>query len=121
MIASGLVVLATFLLIWVNGAVGIIGSPDNPANLMFAGIIMIVAGGALISRFNSRGLALTCLTAAAAHVVIALTALITQAGSGSDIWPVDALGASAIFILIWLSAAGLFWRSGASNSINTAG
>ena len=121
MVASSLVVLAIFLLIWVNGAVGIIGSEDNPANLMFGGVILIVISGALFTRFRPIGMALTCLTVAAAHVVIALTALVSQSGSGSEIWPMDVLGASLFFILIWIAAAGLFWKSGASISINPAG
>ena len=36
-IAAGLALLAVFLLVWLNGAVGIIGSENNDANLMYAG------------------------------------------------------------------------------------
>ena len=32
--------LGVFLLFWVNGAVGIIGSEDNPANLLYGGVVL---------------------------------------------------------------------------------
>ena len=36
--AVGLALTAAFILIWVNGAVGIIGSENNDANLMYGGV-----------------------------------------------------------------------------------
>ena len=39
--AVGVAVVAAFLLIWINLAVGIIGSEDNPANLMYLGVLAI--------------------------------------------------------------------------------
>jgi hypothetical protein len=53
---AGLAVLVSFLLIWINGAVGVIGDEDNPANLMFIAIIMIAAGGAVAAKFEARGM-----------------------------------------------------------------
>ncbi|TPW04395.1 MAG: hypothetical protein FD125_1182, partial [bacterium] len=40
-----LAVAAGVLLIWVNGAVGLLGDEGNPANLMFAGVIAIAVLG----------------------------------------------------------------------------
>ena len=40
-VAFGVALAAAFLLIWVNGAVGIIGSEDNDANLMYGGVLAI--------------------------------------------------------------------------------
>ena len=37
--AVGLALTAAFILIWVNGAVGIIGSENNDANLMYGAVI----------------------------------------------------------------------------------
>ena len=33
--------MAAFLLIWINLAVGIIGSEDNPANLMYGAVLLL--------------------------------------------------------------------------------
>ena len=48
---------STLLLVWVNGAVGIIGSENNDANLMYAGVIVVGAIGAIIARFKPGGMA----------------------------------------------------------------
>ena len=34
-------IVAAFLLIWINLAVGINGSEDNPANLMYGGVLTV--------------------------------------------------------------------------------
>lgn len=70
-----LALAASFLLIWINGAVGIIGNEDNPANLMFGGPIAIAFVGALLSRFRPRGMAWTMAAAAAAQITVGLIAL----------------------------------------------
>src|SRR5919112_554087 len=46
----GVAVVAAFILIWMNLAVGIIGSEDNPANLMYGGVLAVGILGALIAR-----------------------------------------------------------------------
>ena len=56
-LGTGLAVLVSFLLIWVNGAVGVIGNEDNPVNLVFIAIIAIAAAGAVSARFEPRGMA----------------------------------------------------------------
>lgn len=70
-----LALAASFLLIWINGAVGIIGNEDNPANLMFAGPLAIAFLGALLSRFRPRGMAWTMATAAIAQIAVGVAAL----------------------------------------------
>ena len=75
-LGAGVAVLASFLLIWINAAVGVIGGEDNPANLMFLGIVAVAAAGSVIARLQARGMAramlaacvLTAGTAAAAPV-----------------------------------------------------
>src|SRR5688572_1413943 len=52
-----LAVLVSFLLVWVNGAVGVIGNEDNPANPMFIGIILVALAGSALARFEARGMA----------------------------------------------------------------
>jgi hypothetical protein len=62
--AVGFAFTAAFILIWVNGAVGIIGSENNEANLMYGGVIgvfvlnaffvMLWVGSALLFRNATR-------------------------------------------------------------------
>lgn len=70
-----LALAASFLLVWINGAVGIIGNEDNPANLMFGGPLAIAFLGALLSRFRPRGMARTMTAAAIAQIAVGLIAL----------------------------------------------
>ena len=56
-VAAVLGLLAAMLVAWVNLAVGIIGEPDNPANLMYAGVVVIGALGGLLARFRPAGMA----------------------------------------------------------------
>ncbi|WP_156032295.1 hypothetical protein [Parvularcula oceani] len=104
-----------FLLVWVNGAVGFIGSSATDANLMYAGVIAVAVGGACIARFRPLGMGRTMLAAAAAQVLVALIALAGGLGAGSPNWPLDVILGTALFTAFWLAAAWLFRRaSGAS-------
>jgi hypothetical protein len=64
--AVGLAVVTALLLVWVNGAVGIIGSENNAANLMYGGVLAIAIIGALIARFRPQGVARTMFATALA-------------------------------------------------------
>ena len=103
---------ACVLLVWVNGAVGIIGNEDEAANLLYLGVIGIALIGAVMARFEARGMALAMVAAAIAQVAVAVTALIAGWGSTSEIYPRDILGATGVFTLIWLTSAALFRQAG---------
>lgn len=64
-VAIGLALLATFLVTWINLAVGIIGEPDNPANLMYYGVPAVALFGALLARFHPGGMSVALFVAAA--------------------------------------------------------
>ena len=74
--AVGVAVVAGLLLIWVNLAVGIIGSEDNPANLMYIGVLAVGIIGAGIARLRPRGMTRTLFATALAQMLIPVTALI---------------------------------------------
>ena len=40
-VAVGMAVATGVVLLWMNGAVGLIGSENNPANLLYAGVLAI--------------------------------------------------------------------------------
>ena len=55
--AVGMALAAAFLLVWMNLAVGVIGSEDNPANLMYFGVLAIGFLGAIIAELRPQGMA----------------------------------------------------------------
>lgn len=111
-LGAAVAVLGVFFLVWVNLAVGIIGSEHNHANRMFAAVIATVVGGACVSRLQAAGLARTMLAASGWQVLIAAIAVIGRLGSTeSGMWPKDILGCTVILCTLWLVAAALFHRA----------
>lgn len=95
---------AAFLLVWGNLAVGFIGSEDNPANLMFLGVLAVGGIGALIARVRPRGMVWAMSATACAQVWVAIVAFALGLGS------IFAL--TAVFAALWLISAWLFSLAG---------
>jgi len=75
--AGVVVALGTaFLIVWSNLAVGIIGSEDDPINLMFFGVLLVAIAGAFLARFRAKGLAIAMAATAVAQAGTAVVALI---------------------------------------------
>ena len=109
--AVGMAVVAAFLLIWINLAVGIIGSEDNPANLMYGGVLAVGMIGALITRFKPDGIARTLVGMALAQALAAVIALIFRWGSNGENWPQVIVVLNGFFAALWLGSAWLFRRA----------
>jgi len=73
--AVGIAVVSALLLVWVNAAVGIIGD-DNPANVLYVGVIVVGIIGAIIARQQPHGMARTLCVMAMAQMVVPVLALI---------------------------------------------
>ena len=97
--AMGFAVLAAFLIVLANGAVGMIGEEDNPYNLYFLAVIGLALVGAIASRLRAAPMSLVMLAAGAVHAALALGGM-----------SVDVRGAafSAVFAGFWLISALLF-------------
>ena len=109
--AVGVAVVAAFLLIWINLAVGIIGSEDNPANLMYGGVLAVGIIGAVIARFEPHGMARALVGMALAQVLVAVLALIFRWGSHGENWPPVIVVLNGFFAALWLGSAWLFRRA----------
>ena len=105
--AVGVALAAAFLLGWVNGAVGIIGSEDNDANLMYYGVLAVGLIGAFVARFQPRGMARALFATALAQALVTVIALI--AGLGSP-WsgPLEILILNGFFVALFVGSAWLF-------------
>ncbi|PEN12722.1 hypothetical protein CRI94_11885 [Longibacter salinarum] len=99
-----------FLLIWVNGAVGLIGAAGNPANLMYAGVLAVGVIGALVGRFRARAMSRVLLAMAVIQTVIMGTAIVMEWGQPSS-GPVELVVANGAFAGIWLVSAWLFRKA----------
>lgn len=106
--AVGVAVVATFLLIWMNIAVGVIGNDGNPANLMYIGVLAVGIIGAIVARFRPRGMACVLFATAVAQMLIAVIAQIAGFGFTYIL--------NGFFAALWALSALLFRRSSATGS-----
>jgi len=101
---------AAFILSWMNLAVGIIGTEDNPANLMYGGVLAVGIIGAVIARFQPDGMARALFATALAQALVAAIALI--AGMQSPVSPAaEILGLNGVFAALWFISAWLFRKA----------
>lgn len=114
--AVAFAIAAAFLLVWLTGAVGIIGSEDHPANLMYGGVLIVAIGGSVIARFRPAGMALAMMVTALAQALVAGAALAGGMGRGAPKWPWDILVLTGFFVAIWVLSAALFRKSAAKFS-----
>lgn len=95
-------VLAGFMVIWSNLAVGMIGNEDNPVNLWFGLVLLIAIIGSIAARFRGSILPKAMLMAGAVQIAIGIFAGIL----GSDMRG----GRFTIVLSVaWLISSLLFW------------
>ena len=117
--AAAVAIGAGFLLVWINLAVGIIGSEDNSANLLYAGVLAMGVVGAVVADFRPHGMARALIAMAVTQMLIAVTALIAGWGSEGENWPQVIIVLNGFFTTLWLLSAGLFRR--AAREVTPAG
>lgn len=113
-LAVGIAGVAGFLLVWINVAVEIIGD-DNPANLMYMGVLAVAFLGAILARFKAAGMYRAMLATTAAHTIVAIIAFIFYPDANPGQFGILAI--NAFFILAWLSS-GLLFRNASSSDTN---
>jgi hypothetical protein len=113
--AVGVTLMAAMLLVWVNLAVGIIGSEDNPANIMYLGVLAVLILSALLARFRPQGMARALFATAFAQVLVPVLALVIWKPemTSTEALPevMRAVGVTALFVVMWVGSALLFRRA----------
>jgi hypothetical protein len=89
----------SFITVWANLAVGMIRSEDNPYNLWFGGVLALALLGAVLARFQARGMALAMLIAGAAQLAVAAIGYSSDPRGGIF---------SMMFMVPWVFSAALF-------------
>ena len=86
--------------VWGNLAVGFIGDEGNPANLVFAAMLLVIAGGAALVRLRAAGLARVMTLAAVMQAGAAVLALTMGDDHGALL--------IALLVVPWMAASWLF-------------
>jgi len=106
--AAGIALAGALFLVWVNLAVGIIGTEDDPANLMYFGLVGVGLVGAAVARFRPGGMQRTLFAMTVGQLAVGGIALV--AGLEHTL-PLD-----ACFAALWAGSALLFRQAGAKGS-----
>jgi hypothetical protein len=117
-VASAIAIATAFLLIWINGAVGIIGDENNDANLMFIGVLFISGIGALIARGEPARMAKAMYATATAQAIVAVIELIARFGASDPSWPREIVVLTVIFCGLWLVSANRFQKAAREQAID---
>lgn len=106
--AYGAAIGTTFLLVWANLAVGLIGAGPNAGNLMYIGVVAVVLVGTFLSKFTAKGMEWVMMGAAFSLILLAVVALLAnmQSYAGSSVEEIIAV--NAFFMFLYLIAALLF-------------
>jgi predicted lysophospholipase L1 biosynthesis ABC-type transport system permease subunit len=107
--AVGVALAAALLLVWINLAVGIIGEPNELANLMYIGVLAVGIIGAIVTRFRPHGMARALLATALAQALVAVLVLIIGLGSPwSPPGVLETLILNGFFAALFVGSALLF-------------
>jgi len=112
--AVGVAVGAVFLLVGVNAAVGgILG--DDPANMMYFGVLLVGLIGAIIARLEPQGMSRALFAAAFAMALVPVIALIIGTPAFAN-GVAAVFGLHAVFVMLFVGSALLF-RQASTNPL----
>lgn len=105
-LAFGLAIASVLLLVWMNVAVGgILG--DNPANMMYFGVLLVGLAGATIARLEPKGMSHALFATAFAMVSVPLVAWVIGTPAFANGFAA-VLGLHACFAWLFAGSALLF-------------
>lgn len=110
----GLAALTAFLTLWVNLAVGMLGSENDGINLMFAGVLLVAAVGGLLAAFKPAGMSRAMVAAGIAQLLAVGVGL-----AMGEFQPLE-LALTGLFALPWFASALLFRKAARDQARNTA-
>lgn len=105
---AGVALAAAFLLVWLVGAVGVIGEDGDRADLMYGGVLAVGMIGAVVARFRPRGMARAALAMALVQALVAAIALIAGKHQAPISSVFEIVGLNALFVALFVASAWLF-------------
>ena len=112
--AVGVALAAVLLLVWVSAAVGgILG--DDPANMMYFGVLLVGFIGAIIARLEPQGMSCALFATAFAMVLVPAIALIIGTPAFAN-GVVAVFGLHSFFAMLFVASAFLFRRASADRT-----
>jgi hypothetical protein len=119
--AIAVAVGAALMLVWLMGAVGIIGIEGDRADLLYFGVLAMGISGAIVARFQPDGMARAMFVMAVATAVVGVIALLLGKHEAAYSSVFEILGLNAMFATLFAGSALLFRSAYVSNSHADAG
>lgn len=102
---------AGILTMWVTGAVGIIGSENNPGNLMYLATIVVAIAGAIIARGRAGAMVWAMAFTALATIAAPVIAYAGVAQPQSDVLAPEVFVATGVLAAGWALSAFFFSKA----------
>ena len=115
-VAVGIAVGASLLLMWVNAAVGLIGSEANPANIMYFGVICVGIIGATAARLQPKGMANALFAMALAQIMVPVITLMFWKHLLEEPPGFAGVIMLTLFFVMLFGVSGLLFRQVSSNA-----
>ena len=106
--AIGAALATALLLLWVIGAVGLIGVEGDPFDMIYGGVLAVGVTGALIARLRPRGMARAMVATAVAQALVVVIALIAGKHHVAVSSVPEIVLSNGFFVALWLGSAWLF-------------
>ena len=118
--AVGLALATPLLLVWMIGAVGVLGRAGDRVDLMYIGVFAVGIVGVSIARFHPHGMARALFATALAHALVAVIALIAGLHQAPYMSVGEILSFNGFFVALWIGSAWLFRHAAREQSPATA-
>src|SRR5690348_6595151 len=107
---AGLALLGTFLLVWANLAVGIVGSENNPNNQLFFVPLLMGVAAVIGAKARAEGMVRAMLTTSGA-IVVALVVAELGARDEPIVRPLVEIVGTSVFVALFVGSAWMFRRA----------
>ena len=114
---AAVVALGTMLfLVWGVAAMGVIGAEGDPFDLLYFGVLAVGVVGAVIARFQPRGMVRALLAMAGAQALVAVIALLVGKHKVPVSSVAEIVGLNGLYVALFLGSAWLFQRAARRDS-----
>lgn len=114
-IAVAIAIGATLFLVLGAGALGVIGTEGDRADLMFLGVIAIGVGGAIITRGQAKGMVWTMAAMAAATIIVGFIAIALGKHEADESSVIEILGLTGMYAALFATSSWLFHKAAHHN------
>jgi hypothetical protein len=97
--------------LWVTGAVGIIGSEENPGNLLYLGVIVLAICSAILARGRASLMQWAMALTAFANALVPVFAFNGVANPANDVMAPEVFIATGVFTATWALSAFFFSKA----------